>query len=64
MVDLRTDTERLRPGLREAFRELGFFYLTGRDVPEGLAQRLLAAGRRLFELSAADGRPDLGAVFL
>jgi isopenicillin N synthase-like dioxygenase len=54
VVDLRADPTRLQEGLREAAHEVGFFYLTGHDVPEVLAGRLLAAARRLFGLPEAD----------
>jgi len=54
VVDLRAESTRLRKGLREAAHEVGFFYLTGHEVPDELAGRLLAAARRLFELPEAD----------
>jgi isopenicillin N synthase-like dioxygenase len=54
VVDLRADSSQLRQGLREAAHEVGFFYLTGHEVPQELAGRLLAAARRLFELPDAD----------
>src|SRR6516165_10446982 len=54
VVDLRADPTRLQEGLREAAHEVGFFYLTGHEVPDELAGRLLAAARRLFELPEAD----------
>jgi isopenicillin N synthase-like dioxygenase len=54
VVDLRTDAGRLHESLREAAHEVGFFYLTGHDVPDALAGRVLEAARRLFELPQAD----------
>jgi len=54
VVDLRAESTRLRKGLREAAHEVDFFYLTGHEVPDELAGRLLAAARRLFELPEAD----------
>jgi isopenicillin N synthase-like dioxygenase len=54
VVDLRTEPTQLREGLREAAHEVGFFYLTGHDVPDELCRGVLAAARRLFALSAAD----------
>lgn len=54
VVDLRTPAASLRRGLREAAHEVGFFYLTGHGVPDGLARRVLTAARRLFELPDAD----------
>ena len=54
VVDLRAESTRLRKGLRKAVHEVGFFYLTGHEVPDELAGRLLAAARRLFELPEAD----------
>ena len=56
VVDLRADPGQLRQGLREAAHEVGFFYLTGHQVPEELAGRVLDAARRLFELPEADKR--------
>lgn len=53
-VDLRERPERLRPRLREAAREVGFFYLTGHAVPDDLAARVVDAARRLFALRQAD----------
>src|SRR6201993_1426594 len=52
--NLRADSTRLQPGLREAAHEVGFCSLTGHGVPGELAGRLLAAARRLFELPEAD----------
>src|SRR6201993_2249370 len=52
--NLRADSTRLQPGLREAAHEVGFCSLTGHGVPGELAGRLLAAARRLFELPDAD----------
>jgi isopenicillin N synthase-like dioxygenase len=54
VVDLRAESSQLRQGLREAAHEVGFFYLTGHEVPPQLAGRLLAAARRLFDLPDAD----------
>jgi isopenicillin N synthase-like dioxygenase len=54
VVDLRADPGHLREGLREAAHEVGFFYLTGHDVPDDLARRVLGVARRLFELPQAD----------
>jgi isopenicillin N synthase-like dioxygenase len=54
VVDLRAESSQLRQGLREAAHEVGFFYLTGHEVPQQLAGRLLAAARRLFDLPDAD----------
>jgi isopenicillin N synthase-like dioxygenase len=53
-VDLRHPDARLRTRLREVAHEVGFFYLTGHDVPEALTRRLLDAARRLFALPQAD----------
>lgn len=54
VVDLRAPSGQLRPTLREAAHELGFFYLTGHDVPAALVDRMLAVARKLFELPQAD----------
>ncbi|SON59358.1 2-oxoglutarate-dependent ethylene/succinate-forming enzyme [Mycobacterium simulans] len=54
VLDLRADPEHLRTGLREAAHEVGFFYLIGHQVPQALADRVLAAARRLFALPQAD----------
>ncbi|MBW0018560.1 MAG: isopenicillin N synthase family oxygenase [Mycobacterium sp.] len=54
MVDLRADRGQLRNSLREAAHEVGFFYLTGHDVPATLIARLLEVARRLFELPQQD----------
>jgi isopenicillin N synthase-like dioxygenase len=54
VVDLRADPGHLREGLREAAHEVGFFYLTGHDVPDELVRRVLVVARRLFELPQAD----------
>jgi isopenicillin N synthase-like dioxygenase len=40
--------------LREVAHEVGFFYLTGHQVPDALIDRMLAAARRLFALPQAD----------
>ncbi|MGA8332832.1 MAG: 2-oxoglutarate and iron-dependent oxygenase domain-containing protein [Mycobacterium sp.] len=53
-VDLRDSPGQLRERLREAAHEVGFFYLTGHGVADGLTQRVLAAARRLFALPPAD----------
>lgn len=53
-VDLRDPPGQLRKRLREVAHEVGFFYLTGHDVPEVLTGRVLAAARRLFALPPAD----------
>jgi isopenicillin N synthase-like dioxygenase len=54
VVDLRADSGQLRKSLREAAHEVGFFYLTGHEVPDTLAARVLEMARRLFELPQAD----------
>jgi isopenicillin N synthase-like dioxygenase len=53
-VDLRHPAGQLRERLREVAHEVGFFYLTGHDVPDGLIHRMLAAARRLFALPQAE----------
>ncbi|WP_390888039.1 isopenicillin N synthase family dioxygenase [Candidatus Mycobacterium wuenschmannii] len=53
-VDLRHPDDQLRTRLREVAHEVGFFYLTGHQVPEALTRRVLAAARRLFALPQAD----------
>jgi isopenicillin N synthase-like dioxygenase len=53
-VDLRHPSGQLRERLREAAHEVGFFYLTGHHVPDGLIDRVLAAARRLFALPQAE----------
>ncbi|MDA2892514.1 isopenicillin N synthase family oxygenase [Mycolicibacterium sp. BiH015] len=50
IVDLRDEPGKLRSELRRVAHEVGFFYLAGHGVPGDLAQRLLAAARRLFAL--------------
>ncbi|OJZ70437.1 oxidoreductase [Mycobacterium paraffinicum] len=54
VVDLRSSVAELRRALREAAHEVGFFYLAGHGVPEGLSHRMLEAARRLFELPDAE----------
>jgi isopenicillin N synthase-like dioxygenase len=54
VVDLQAAPGRLRDNLRDAAHEVGFFYLTGHQVPAALAGRLLEVARRLFELPQAD----------
>ncbi|MFZ1175905.1 MAG: 2-oxoglutarate and iron-dependent oxygenase domain-containing protein [Mycobacterium sp.] len=54
VVDLRAGAVQLRAGLRHAAHQVGFFYLTGHDVPEELSRRVLEAARRLFGLPEAD----------
>ncbi|WP_293004130.1 2-oxoglutarate and iron-dependent oxygenase domain-containing protein [Mycobacterium sp.] len=49
-VDLRHPTDQLRKRLREVAHEVGFFYLTGHQVPPSLTRRMLAAARQLFAL--------------
>jgi isopenicillin N synthase-like dioxygenase len=53
-VDLRHPSGQLSERLREVAHEVGFFYLTGHGVPDGLIDRVLAAARRLFALPQAD----------
>jgi isopenicillin N synthase-like dioxygenase len=53
-VDLRDRPGQLRERLREVAHEVGFFYLTGHEVPESLTCRVLSAARRLFALTRAD----------
>jgi isopenicillin N synthase-like dioxygenase len=54
VVDLRDSPGQLRERLREVAHEVGFFYLTGHQVPESLTRRVLAAARELFALPQAD----------
>jgi isopenicillin N synthase-like dioxygenase len=54
LVDLRASSGQLRKSLREAAHEVGFFYLTGHDVPQALVDRVLEVARKLFELPQAD----------
>ena len=54
VVDLQAAPSQLRDRLREAAREVGFFYLTGHDVPAALSGRVLEAARGLFALPPAD----------
>ncbi len=53
-VDLRHPSGQLRERLREVAHEVGFFYLTGHEVPDLLTRRMLAAARRLFALPQAE----------
>jgi isopenicillin N synthase-like dioxygenase len=53
-VDLRDPPGQLRKRLREAGHEVGFFYLTGHEVPAALTRRVLATARRLFALPQAE----------
>jgi isopenicillin N synthase-like dioxygenase len=53
-VDLRHPSGQLRERLREAAHEVGFFYLVGHHLPDGLIDRVLAAARRLFALPQAE----------
>jgi isopenicillin N synthase-like dioxygenase len=46
--------ERFRRDLRDATREVGFFYLTGTGLPAGLEARLHEAARAFFALPEAD----------
>ncbi len=52
-MDLGDRPGRLRNQLREVAHEVGFFYLTGHDVPGALTGRVLGAARRLFALPQA-----------
>jgi isopenicillin N synthase-like dioxygenase len=54
VVDLQAAPGCLRDDLREAAHEVGFFYLTGHEVPAALAARVLEVARRLFELPQGD----------
>ncbi|MCV7077721.1 isopenicillin N synthase family dioxygenase [Mycobacterium szulgai] len=54
IVDLHADFGQLRNSLRVAAHEVGFFYLTGHDVPATLAASVLDVARRLFALPQAD----------
>ena len=53
-VDLRDRPGQLRDRLRQVAHEVGFFYLTGHEVPEALTARVLTAARRLFALPQAN----------
>ena len=46
------EKERFLTEIRQAVRELGFFYLTGHGVENDLTQGVVAASRRFFELPA------------
>jgi isopenicillin N synthase-like dioxygenase len=54
VVDLRAAPGQLRDSLREAAHGVGFFYLTGHEVPAVLSGKVLEAARRLFALPPAD----------
>ena len=54
LVDLRAVSGVLRERLREAAHEVGFFYLTGHELPAALPRRVLEAARALFALPDAD----------
>ncbi len=54
VVDLRAAPGQLRDSLREAAHGVGFFYLTGHEVPAALSGRVLEAARGLFALPPAD----------
>jgi isopenicillin N synthase-like dioxygenase len=54
VVDLRDEPAALRQRLGRVAHEVGFFYLTGHDVPEELVSRVLAVSRRFFALPQAD----------
>jgi isopenicillin N synthase-like dioxygenase len=54
VVDLRDEPAALRARLRTVAHEVGFFYLTGHGVPDGLTDRLLTAARALFALPQGD----------
>ena len=54
VVDLQAAPGCLRDNLREAAHEVGFFYLTGHEVPAALAAGVLEVARRLFQLPQAD----------
>ncbi len=53
VVDLRDEPAVLRQRLGRVAHEVGFFYLTGHDVPEELVSRVLDASRRFFALPQA-----------
>jgi isopenicillin N synthase-like dioxygenase len=52
VIDL--SDEALGERLRSVAHAVGFFYLTGHGVPDGLTDRLLTAARALFALPQAD----------
>ncbi|OJZ66970.1 hypothetical protein BRW64_06885 [Mycolicibacterium diernhoferi] len=53
VVDLRDEPAMLRQRLGRGAHEVGFFHLTGHDVPEELVSRVLDASRRFFALPQA-----------
>ncbi len=53
VVDLRDEPAVLRQRLGRVAHEVGFFHLTGHDVPEELIARVLDASRRFFALPQA-----------
>lgn len=53
VVDLRDEPAVLRQRLGRVAHEVGFFHLTGHDVPEELVSRVLDASRRFFALPQA-----------
>jgi isopenicillin N synthase-like dioxygenase len=54
VVGLNDRPGQLRARLRQVTHEVGFFYLTGHGVPEGLTSRALEAARGFFALPQAD----------
>ncbi len=53
-IDLCHPAGQLRTRLREVAHEVGFFYLTGHQVPETLTRRVLEMARQFFALPQAD----------